>query len=346
MPRIVEITETWMTSAFGSWQFWAVLSAALMITMQGQAQTGSAPLLLEAKIPLGAVGGRIDHLAIDLKRQRLFVAELGNDSIGIVNLAANRVENTMPGMQEPQGIGYEPSTDAIYVANGGDGSVRILRREDLTVVGRIDLGDDADNVRIDRPRNRMIVGYGKGALAVIDLKSRTKVADIRLKAHPEGFQIDEEGARAYVNVPDAREIAVLGLAKGEVAGTMPTQGHRANFPMALDRKEHRVLIVFRNPARLLVLSTTDNAVVADLGTCGDADDVFVDLKRHRVYVSCGTGQVDVFEEHGGSYQRIGNVGTAPGARTSLFVPELARLFVAVRAAGPEPAAIWVLQPSP
>src|SRR5205823_6270242 len=158
----------------------------------------------------------------------------------------------------PQGIAYEPSTDTVYVASGVDGSVDILRPEDLTRLARIDLGDDADNIRLDVPRSRVIVGYGKGALAVIDANTRTKVAETRLKGHPEGFQIDDSGARAFVNVPDAQEIAVVDLTKGEVTGTMPTQGHRSNFPMALDREGRRVLVVFRNPARLLVLSATDN----------------------------------------------------------------------------------------
>src|SRR5262249_23018066 len=134
---------------------------------------------------------RIDHLAVDLKRQQLFVAELGNDSLGIVNLAAYRMRSTLPGLKEPQGIGDEPSTDTVYVANAGDGSVRLLWAEDLTSKGRIDLGADADNIRIDNTRNRVLVGYGKGALAVVDPKSRAKVADIPLKAHPESFQIDE-----------------------------------------------------------------------------------------------------------------------------------------------------------
>jgi DNA-binding beta-propeller fold protein YncE len=321
-------------------------AAALMLAMPVHAQTGGAPLDLKVKVPLGAVSGRIDHLAIDVKRQRLFVAELGNDSIGVVNLAANRVQSTLFGFSEPQGIAYEPSTDAVYVANAADGSVRILDPEDLSLLGRIDLGDDADNVRLDVPHNRVIVGYGKGALAVIDAKSRMKIADIRLKGHPEGFQIDDSGTRAFVNVPGAQKIAVVDLVNGEVTATMPTQGHRSNFPMALDSEGRRVLVVFRNPPRLLVLSASDNAVVTDLDTCGDADDVFVDARRRRVYVSCGAGLVDVFEERAGSYQRIGNVATAPGARTSLFVPELDRLFVAVRATGPEPAAIWVFRPRP
>ena len=126
---------------------------------------------------------------------------------------------------------------------------------------------------------------------------------------------------------------------------MPTQDYRSNVPMALNREAHRVLVVFSSPARLLVLSATDNSVLADVETCGDADDLSVDAKRHRLNVSCGAGHVDVFEQQGGGYQRIGNVGTAPGARTSLFVPELDRLFVALRAAGKEPAAIWVFRPA-
>jgi DNA-binding beta-propeller fold protein YncE len=311
----------------------------------GWAQAPGPPLALDTKIPLGSVSGRIDHLAVDLNRQQLFVAELGNDSLGIVNLAARKMRSTMPGLKEPQGIGYEPSADTVYVANAGDGSVRLLWAEDLTSKGRIDLGEDADNVRIDTARHRVLVGYGKGALAVIDPKSRAKVADIPLQAHPEGFQIDEGTARAFVNLPDAGQIAVVDLEKGQAIATLPTQGHRANFPMALDREAGRVLVVFRSPPRLLVLSK-EGAVIVDVDTCGDADDVFVDAKRRRAYVSCGAGVVDVFEEGAGSYQRIARIPTASGARTSLFVPELDRLFVAVRASSGEPAAIWVFQPSP
>src|SRR4051794_40177245 len=88
-----------------------------------------APLVLEGKIALGAVSGRIDHLAVDLQRRRLFVAELGNDSIGVVDLTAGRVLRTIGGFKEPQGIGYEPMTDTIYAANSNDGSVRLLRGE-------------------------------------------------------------------------------------------------------------------------------------------------------------------------------------------------------------------------
>src|SRR6266481_8319213 len=139
-----------------------------------------APLQLEAKISLGDVRGRIDHMAVDLKRQRLFVAELGNDSVGIVDLANRKVIGRIPGLKEPQGVGYEPSTDMLYVANAGDGSVRLFEGSDYKAAGRIELGSDADNIRIDAAAKRILIGYGSGALAVIDPSIRSKVGDISL----------------------------------------------------------------------------------------------------------------------------------------------------------------------
>ena len=320
-------------------------AASLMWPATVVAQVAGAPLVLETKIPLGQVSGRIDHLGIDVKRQRLFVAELGNNSLGVVDLAAGKVLRTVTGFREPQGVAYVPFADSVYVANAGDGSVHLLRGDDLAPVGRIELGEDADNVRVDTQRNRVLVGYGNGALAVIDPATRTKVSDIRLKGHPEGFQIDETGTKVFVNVPDARDIEVADLAS-ETNRSLPTQGAGSNFPMAIDRDAHRVLVVFRNPPTLMALSSQDGRIVAKIETCGDADDVFVDAKRHRIYVSCGEGVVDVLEQAGAGYRRLARVPTVSGARTSLFVPELDRLFVAVRARSREPAAIWVFRPLP
>ena len=324
---------------------WAILLAASLIWPAAtDAQTTSPPLILEAKIPLGQVSGRIDHLGIDLERKRLLVAELGNNSLGVVDLAAGRVLRRITGLSEPQGVAYVPFADNVFVANAGDGSVGVLRGEDLTPIGHIELGDDADNVRVDTARKRVLVGYGKGALAVIDPVSLSKIGDIGLKAHPEGFQIDETGTQVFVNVPDAHEIVVVDLTTGST-GSLPTQGAGSNFPMAIDGEGHRVLVVFRSPPSLVALSSQDGHVAAKIETCGDADDVFVDRKRHRVYVSCGEGVVDVLEPGEAGYRRLARVPTVSGARTSLFVPELDRLFVAVRATSHEPAAIWVFRPA-
>jgi DNA-binding beta-propeller fold protein YncE len=321
-----------------------LLMAGLMAPAAVMAETVDAPLVLETKIPLGEVSGRIDHLGIDVKRRRLFVAELGNNSLGVVDLADGKAR-TIGGFSEPQGVAYVPFADSVYVANAGDGSVRMLRGEDLAPIGRIELGDDADNVRVDAARHRVLVGYGRGALAVIDPAARTKAADIRLKGHPESFQIDETGNQVFVNVPEAREVTVVDLA---AMGTrsLATKGLGSNFAMAIDPDCHQVLVALRRPPTLMALSTPNGRVTAEVATCGDADDVFVDAKRRRVYVSCGEGVVDVFAADAASDRRVATVPTVSGARTSLFVPELDRLYVAARAISNEPAAIWVFRPAP
>jgi YVTN family beta-propeller protein len=142
------------------------LALALPVGLWSQGCAAEAlPFELEAKIPLGPVTGRIDHLTFDPKRKRLLVAELGNGSVAVADLADRKVIHTISGLKDPQGIAYVPSADMVYVASGGDRSVRLYRAADYGAAGRIDLGDDADNVRVDAAANRVYVGYGKGALA-------------------------------------------------------------------------------------------------------------------------------------------------------------------------------------
>lgn len=326
------------------WRTALSVSAALAcITLTAPSRADdAAPLMLEAKISLGAVSGRIDHMAVDLARQRLFVAELGNDSLGVVDLAGGKLLRTITGLNEPQGVGYELTTDTVYVANASDGSVRLFTGESLSSSARLDLGSDADNVRIDAS-GQVVIGHSDGALAVIDAASRKKLADIGLPAHPEGFQLGTR--QIFVNTPDARAIAVIDRATQKQIGTWHVPNARGNFPMALDRDGNRVIVIFRNPPLLVVFGALDGRIISRVPVCSDADDVFADAKRQQIYVSCGEGLIDVFAADDATTRR-GRIATASGARTSLFVPERDRLYLAVRASGGEPAAIWVFRPLP
>ena len=189
------------------------------------------------------------------------------------------------------------------------------------------------------------IQLGSGARTINECSEALVGFDRRKNKHPESFQIDETGTKVFVNVPDARDIEIADLAS-QANRSLPTRGAGSNFPMAIDRDAHRVLVVFRSPPTLMALSGQAGRVVAKIETCGDADDIFVDPKRHRVYVSCGEGVIDVLELREPEYRRLARVPTVSGARTSLFVPELDRLFVAVRARSREPAAIWVFRPAP
>ena len=148
-----------------------MLAALAAIFLAGDAEGENAdapPIQLEAKIPLGDVRGRIDHMAVDLARHRLFVAALGNDSLAVVDLNAQRLDRLIGELPEPQGVGYDPATDTLYVANAGDGSVRLFKGPDLSPGERIELGSDADNIRVDSKAGRVFIGHSDGALAIVD----------------------------------------------------------------------------------------------------------------------------------------------------------------------------------
>jgi hypothetical protein len=319
---------------------------ALVVSTCSGATSSSATtdaLVLERKIPLGDVAGRIDHLGIDLARHRLFVAELGNNTVGVVDYEAGRVVHRITGFREPQGVGYVASSDTIYVANAGDGTLHRYRGADFSPLGTLKLGDDADNIRVDADANQVVVGYGGGALATLDAASGKKISAVSLAAHPESFQLEPGGARAFVNVPDARQVAVVDRAASKQIGAWKMDEAAANFPMALDG--NRLVVAYRKPPLLGVFDTSSGKVVTRLPTCGDADDVFVDAGRKRIYVSCGEGALAVLQREGDDFRELGRIPTVSGARTSFWSPDLDRLFLAVRARGREPAAVWVYRPA-
>jgi DNA-binding beta-propeller fold protein YncE len=325
------------------YRYCAALLTALLLTafMPVVAKTDS--LVADGEIALEGVRGRIDHLAIDLLRQRLLVAELGNNTVDIVDVARRRREARITGLAEPQGVGVAARADRYVIANAGDGTVRFYRADDLRPASSVSLGSDADNVRVDAKSGNVLVGYGSGGIAIIDPATGAKTGTLELPAHPEGFQLDHTGARIYVNLPDAHRIAVIDRLVGRVAATWNTPGLSDNFPMAIDNAGSRLAVVFRNPPTLVLYNAVHGEVQSRIHTCGDADDVFFDAKRTRFYVSCGSGAIDVFDAGSRELKHLTQVATASGARTSLFVPELDRLFVGARAGD---ASIRIFRPAP
>jgi hypothetical protein len=304
-----------------------------------------ANLKLVHTIPLRGVGGRFDHFAIDLKGQRLFVAALGNNSLEVIDIAAARRVKSIHDLHAPQGVLYLPEQNQIVVASGDDGTVRFFDGASWELTQKIDSLDDADNIRFDPKTKLIYVGYGDGGLAVIDSTSKKQTGDIKLAGHPESFQLEADGNRIFVNVPDARQIAVVDREKKAVIATWPMKEFRANFPMALDEANHRLFAGCRNPSRLVIFDTTRQQPIGNVEISGDTDDLFYDPAGKRIYLSCGEGVIDVVESApSGEYQSEGRLTTRDGARTSFFSPELNTLFVAVPQRLGYAAEIRVYQP--
>jgi DNA-binding beta-propeller fold protein YncE len=291
-------------------------------------------------IPLPGVSGRFDHFAVDLAGQRLFVAALGNNTVEVMDIAAGKRLKTITGLRKPQGVAYLPARNQLIVASGGDGTVKFFDASTYAAGPFLSSLDDADNVRIDVAEEMVYVGFGDGALAVIDTMTAKQTAVIKLDGHPESFQLEREGRRIFVNVPDSKQVAVVDRQTRSVVAKWPLPDFHANYPMALDETNHRLFIGCRSPARLVVLDTTSGRRVADLAIVGDTDDLFYDAARKRIYVAGGDGTIDVIEQRDADHYAVReHLTTSAGARTAYFSADLLTLFLAVPQRGGQGAEI-------
>jgi DNA-binding beta-propeller fold protein YncE len=301
-------------------------------------------LALVRTIDLPRVEGRIDHLAFDAAGQRLYVAALGNNTVEVLDVKAGAHVKSLPGFREPQGIAVALETKTVAIANGQGEGLQLVSADDYRAGTMVRLGDDSDNVRYDAAAKRLYVGFGSGALAAIDPANAKVLGEAKLAGHPESFQLERSGSRVFVNVPTANQIAVVDRNGMKVVAAWPVTTAKSNFPMALDEADHRLFIGCRRPARGLVYDTTNGKEIASFDIVGDTDDLFYDSTRKRVYVTGGEGFLDVVQDQGGNrFSRVAHMPTAAGARTSLFVPDQNRLYLAVPHRGSQKAEIRVFE---
>ena len=319
--------------------------ALIALLLFGTAMYAQQPktLTLRGEIELPNVNGRIDHFSEDLKGHRLFMSALGNHTVEVLDVQNEKRLDTIPDLEEPQGLLYEPSSNHLFVACAKDGTTKVFDAATFQLLATAKFSGDADNVRYDARDGRIVVGYGDGALGLLDPNGK-RLGDIALDAHPESFQIGRAGSRVFVNVPDRKQIEVADLAKRSVISKWNVTSALKNYPMALDEAHHRLYIGCRAPARMLVLDTETGKQVQSVEIVGDTDDLFYDSARGRVYVIGGAGFVDEFEQKDADhYSRLAHIETAAGARTGRFVPEWGQLFVAVPHRGEQISKILIYE---
>ncbi len=290
----------------------------------------NVPIHLIQTIPLKNVRGRIDHLTFDSSKQRLFVTVLGNNTLEIVDLQTGKQTRTLTGFHEPQGVLFLSDLNELIVTNAEDGTCQMLKGDSFEVIKTVRLSSDADNIRYDTTNRKLYVGYGNGALAIIDVSSGNYLGNIMFESHPEAFQIEKSGIHIFVNLPSSKQIVVVDKNRNVVISRWMLTDAQANFSMALDEMHHRLFIGLCKPAKMVIFDTETGREVGRLDSAGDSDDIFYDEENRRIYMSCGEGFLNVFQqEEDDHYQMIATLTTAPGARTSLFVPEQKRLYIAI-----------------
>jgi membrane fusion protein (multidrug efflux system) len=303
----------------------------------------SSILHLAQTIELPDVHGGLDQMAIDVAGQRLFVAAQDNHTLEVVDLRSGTRVRSVGGFNEPKWIVYRPESQRLYVSTAGDGKVAVLDARSFALITSFAFEGKANNLRFDPGTGQLFVGVGKtvGGLGIIDTHADSVIGTIALASPPKQFELD--GARIYVNEPAANQVAVVNRDRRTTSSTWPVLPATDNDPMALDRVNQR-LLVGGKAGSFAVLDTASGAVVASLDINSDPDGIHYDAVRHLIYVSCGAGSIDVIQQTGADgYRLIARVPTAPGAATSLFVPELDRLVVAMPGNDGQPAAIRLYQ---
>jgi hypothetical protein len=306
-----------------------------------------ASLELVQTISLKGASGRLDHAAIDSKHGRLFVANLSNNSLEVVDIKAGKLLKQIPGQRKIQGIAYAPDLDRIYVGNGIGGECNVFDGRDYKLLKSIKL-PGADNVRY-LPRKQLVyVGHAEKALSVIDARTFEVKAAIKLPGRPEGFQVETKRPRLYMNTVDPTRLIVVDTDSNKVLHRYPVKLADRAYPLAVDEANRRLFLGCRKKPSVVVMDSESGKEVAQVDIPEDIDDLFYDARNRRLYASCGAGSLAVIRQRDADhYDLIEKIATVKLARTCFFDSEKGRLYLFVpRQKGQEGPTIRVYRPKP
>jgi len=314
-----------------------IVALILGFSISAASAESEVPLKLVQSIPLPDIDGRIDHFSIDVKGRRAFLAALAKNTVEAVDLKAGRVIRTLPGFAKPQGVCFVPELNKLFVATGMDGALKMLDGTTLQVLHTAHVSLGADAIGYDPRSKYLYVGSGggdankeTGDLSVFNAVTGAQVAAIVTDAHAGGSVVDKRGRHLYVLVPEKAQVIVFDRKTHATVAKWTIPGVQKNVALDLDAKNHRLFLGVRNPASVVVLDSNSGAVVASIPTVATLDGLFYDPATRRIYTTGGEGFVDVTQQiDADHYERIARIPTGPNARTSAFVPEWRRLYVAV-----------------
>ena len=206
------------------------LLSASVPSIHGQ---DKSPLKLIQEIRLPNVKGRIDHMDVDIRGKRLFVAGLENGTLEVVDLKAGKWARSLPGLKAPQGVAYVPALNKVFVANENDDTLKVFRGDTLELLNTIHLDLGANRVTYDPRSKKLYVGYGgasakkdHGEVGVIDAENDKHIGDIQVGVRPAEILIDKSGQTLFVFESVGGKIQVIDARKGQVLSTWPVSGQR------------------------------------------------------------------------------------------------------------------------
>ena len=321
--------------------FFPFFAAALLMwhsTSGPQRRDKPEVLHLVTSVPLPGISGDFDHFAVDEAGHRLFLAGEDHQTLEVFDLNTGEHLKSISGFGTPHSVLYLPGSNRILVTDGGKGAIQILRGDDYSFIGEIKGLPAVDSARLDSAAQTLYVVTGgkdlkwdHSFLVAIDLATGKKTGELRFESnHVEAMALESSSPRLFINLTDKAEVVVLNRKTMKVMSRWPVRVAGENSPMAYDEAHRRLFLVCRKPAELVVMDSDTGRIVAHFPAAARSDDIAFDPASGRIYVPGGEGFVSIFAQNSPTrYTQLGNVVTAPGAKTSLLVPALKRYFVAV-----------------
>jgi DNA-binding beta-propeller fold protein YncE len=283
-------------------------------------------------------------MSADAGHLRLFAAAPTNQTVEIVDLKTGKPWRSLEG-EKPAAVRYAPEFNQLYVTRGQ--SLHLYDGKRFDLIASIDLESNLDELQYDARARRLYVGCmtpGKTGIAVIAIPEGKLLGKILLPDKPQGIAVELEGRRIFANMPGVKQVAVMDREKRTLLNTWLLEDVQGNTPIGLDEAHHRLFVGSRHPAQLVVLDTATGKAVAKIDTNSDADDLFYDPERKRIYISCGEGFLDVIEQRDADhYKLLARVPTVAGARTSTFSGQLNGLYLGVPRRGEQPAELRIFK---
>jgi DNA-binding beta-propeller fold protein YncE len=330
---------------------WIMAASGLPVLIPSVATAAEGPPLERIQtVELRGPAGGLDHLALDAKRGRLFVANTANGSLDVVDLNAGKLLKQVPGQRGIRGIDYDSGSDRVFVGNGVGGICNVFEGQRYELLKSIPLGDDADNVRYNSRTDRVYVVHADKELSVIDAKDYSVRQPIALPTSLGAFKLESSRPRMYANAKNDGVIAI-DTEQDKIIGRFSVAPAGVNAAAVIDEPNHRLFIGCRKNPALVVMDSDTGKIVASVPIPGDVDDLSFDPMRKRIIASCGEGAIAVIRQvDADRYESLGTIATVKRARTSIFNPETGHLYLAVPRiaersdqANPE---VWVYQARP
>ena len=272
--------------------------------------------------------GGWDYARVDTDNNRVLVAR--GTSIMAVDLATGAVTPGLaPGARLHDALPLGPE---MLVTNGGNATAVFADAKTGATIATVATGKGPDAETLDPQSGLVLVmDHAGGQVTLVDPKTHATVGTIDVGGDMEAAAVKD--GRAYVNVEDKNEIAVIDIAGRKVASRWALPGCDAPTGIALIDGGKRLIAACDGSS--VIVDIASGKVVQTLPTGKGADGVAYDAKRNLAFVPAGRdGTLAVIDLSGKAAKIVQTVPTQVSARTIAIDPRSGRLYLPAASFGP------------